>query len=240
MPSLVHCEEAARIVDCMMVRLSVTGRRRHVKHQNLRASCQGSCETHELGANRWCSKGLSGHVHELVVGVLVEGLEEQPHGALQDERRLPNDANLGPEVLEAQGWDDHAVDEDLTQRAFENAEEGQQRRALTRARAPEDDHLLLRVHREGEASPHCRQISAETVVNVAILELDHARGLWFNSQSVPVHLSDELNGCSAMDPRLVAMLSGGHLQGVGERQAREASSGSDELEEPTGPCSMTK
>ena len=134
----------------------------------------------------------------------------------------------------------------MTQRAFENAEERQQRRVLTCARAPDDDHLVLRVHRVGEASPHCRQIRAETVVNVAILEqspvrqragrtaaLDHARGLWFNSQSVPVHLSDELNGCSAMDPRLVAMLSGGHLQGVGERQAREASSSSDELEEPT-------
>ena len=36
-----------------------------------------------------------------------------------------------------------------------------------------------------------------------------------------------------MDPSLVAMLSESHLQGVGERQAREASSGSDELEEPT-------
>ena len=93
-------------------------------------------------------------------------------------------------------------------------------------------------------------------MNVAILEqspvrqragrtaaLDHTRGLWFDSHGVPVHLSDELNGCSAMHPSLVAMLSGGHLQGVGERQAREASSGevprrntehaSDELEEPT-------
>ena len=101
-----------------LVRLSVTGRRRHVKHQNLRASCHGSCETHELplshgqvilgdlevqtvGGQKARQVGLSGHVHELVVGVLVEGLEEEPHGALQDERRLPNDANLGPEVLEA-------------------------------------------------------------------------------------------------------------------------------------------
>ena len=61
----------------------------------------GDLEVQTFGGQKARQVGLSGHVHELVVGVLVEGLEEEPHGALQDERRLPNDANLGPEVLEA-------------------------------------------------------------------------------------------------------------------------------------------
>ena len=82
------------------------------------ASCHGSCETHELslshgqvtlgdlevqtvGVQKARQVGLSSHVHELVVGVLVEHLEKQPHGALQNEQRQPNDGNLGPEVLEA-------------------------------------------------------------------------------------------------------------------------------------------
>ena len=80
--------------------------------------------------------------HESWTGCLNGRIEGRPHGALQDERCLRNDANLGPEVLPAKVGDVRAIDEDLALRAFDDAEERQKRRALSRARAADDAHLV--------------------------------------------------------------------------------------------------
>eukprot|EP00128_Syssomonas_multiformis_P010891 Colp12_sorted_trinity150504_noHs@3126 len=131
---------------------------------------------HELGQLVGQAQHMLLHVHvrehlpDVIVAVLVEGVQIEANAGAEHHGVLRDDAQLVAQQVQAHTRDVDVVDQDLATNQVLNAEQRHHQGGLAAAGAASNTHMVVAVDLEAHALKHQRAVS---VAHHGILELHH-------------------------------------------------------------------